>query len=62
MRNQTFTLPRRGLVGGQPVGADYMQDVERRAARLERAVKPSPACADTKQLRLPICSSIAQKR
>lgn len=39
MIGAVFTLPRRGLVGGRPVGADYMATITERAKRLKRACR-----------------------
>jgi hypothetical protein len=38
-----FTCPRKGLLGGRPMGADYMDDVEGRARRMRKACRPTPA-------------------
>ena len=51
-----FTLPRRGLVGGQPVGADYMASIRDRAKRMNRACREcrdQPSIGDDKQIALP---------
>lgn len=56
MIKPVFVLPRRGLVGGKPVGADYMAAIHDRAKRMDRACRerddrPSPA--DERQIVLP---------
>jgi hypothetical protein len=54
MDEPIFKTPRIGLVGGRPVGREYMAEIDKRAKRLEDAcsgrieVKPK----NTKQLRL----------
>lgn len=56
MIKQVFTLPRRGLVGGQPVGADYMASVRDRVKRMERACRErdvQPTANNEPQMALP---------
>lgn len=50
--NHTFQSARRGWLGDQPVGADYMADVARRAKRMKQVTKESRE--DQRQLRLPL--------
>lgn len=56
MINTVFRSKRKGLLGSQPMGADYMAGVEARARMLRRACRvtdddPQP---DDRQLRLPL--------
>ena len=56
MIKPVFVLPRRGLVGGQPVGADYMATILDRAKRMDRACGKCgglPAAGDERQMPLP---------
>ena len=39
MKTSIFTMPRRGFLGQNPVGADYMQGVEARALMLAKACR-----------------------
>ena len=55
MINTVFRSKRKGLLGSQPMGADYMAGVEARARMLRRACRvtdddPQPE----RQLRLPL--------
>ncbi len=57
-----FTCPRKGLLGGQPVGADYMDEVEGRARRMRKACRPVAAPSDARQLVLPGMGQANAKR
>jgi len=39
MIKQIFALPRRGLVGDRPMGADYMVTIHDRAKKMDRACR-----------------------
>jgi len=59
MIQSIFVLPRRGLVGGRPVGADYMVEILDRAKRMDRAcrerdVQPAPGAELQMALPFPI--------
>lgn len=57
--NRVFILPRRGLVGGQPVGADYMAAILERARKMDRACRERddrPATGDERQMALPFAA------
>jgi len=56
MIRSIFVLPRRGLVGGQPVGADYMASIRDRAKRMEQACRECgdrPSTGEELQMTLP---------
>jgi len=56
MIRSIFVLPRRGLIGGRPVGADYMTTIHDRARRLDRACRERGARLandDERQMTLP---------
>ena len=55
MIKPVFTTPRRGYLGQQPVGAEYMAGVEARARMLRRACRVTDDDQDNeRQLRLPL--------
>lgn len=39
---QVFKMPRKGMLGNQPIGADYMLDIDKRAKRLSMAMALCP--------------------
>ncbi|MGD9947534.1 MAG: hypothetical protein AB7U29_03530 [Desulfobulbus sp.] len=56
MIRSIFVLPRRGLVGGRPVGSDYMVEILDRAKRMDRACRECgdlPFAGDERQMALP---------
>lgn len=62
MIQSIFVLPRRGLIGGRPVGADYMATVQDRAKRLDQACRERgdlPSTGDERQMALPFPAKTA---
>jgi len=53
MKPQIFKTPRRGWLGQAPQGAEYMQNVNKRAKRMKAALRDFEQTIDKKQLRLP---------
>ncbi|MGD9950749.1 MAG: hypothetical protein AB7U29_20095 [Desulfobulbus sp.] len=53
MVTKIFTTPRRGLIGSQPLGADYMLEVKERARRMKAAIREEKQPIDKRQQRLP---------
>ena len=58
MKTNIFKTPRRGWLGHSPKGAEYMQDVNERAKRMEAATAIGKhdqflTNTDNRQLRLP---------
>ena len=51
MNPPIFKVPRRGLMGSKPLGAEYMGEVKERARRMKAAAKKDTT--DPRQLRLP---------
>ena len=55
MINTVFKTKRKGWMGGQPMGADYMAGVEARAKMLRRACRVTDDDPQNeRQLRLPL--------
>lgn len=52
MKRQIFKTPRRGWLGQTPQGAEYMQDVNERARKMEAALRDPEQPADDKRQRL----------
>lgn len=56
MIRSIFVLPRRGLIGGRPMGADYMATIHDRAKRMDQACRKRgdlPSTGDERQMALP---------
>jgi len=53
MKHEIFKTHRRGWLGQAPQGAEYMQDVNKRAQRMKAALCDPDQPADNRQLRLP---------
>lgn len=53
MKREIFKTPRRGWLGQAPQGAEYMQDVNKRAKRMKAALRDPDQPADSRQLWLP---------
>ena len=53
-RESIFKTPRRGLMGSNPLGAEYMPEINERARRMKAAVREEKQPADDRQLRLPV--------
>ena len=53
MRKPIFTTPRRGWLGKEPLGSDYMEQINERARRLKTACRDKDQHADNRQHRLP---------
>lgn len=56
MTTSIFTTPRRGYLGQQPKGAEYMAEIEARARMLNRATRlgDEEEQQEDRQLRLPM--------
>lgn len=55
MSESIFTTPRRGYLGQQPKGAEYMAGIEARARMLRRATRLGDEdMVDDRQLKLPM--------
>lgn len=52
LNRQIFTMPRKGLLGDRPIGADYMLEINKRAKRLQKAVVAQKEERDIRQLDL----------
>ena len=53
MDKQIFKTPRRGWLGKEPLGSDYMEQINERARRLKMACRDKNQPADKWQPRLP---------
>jgi len=57
MKTSVFKVPRRGLMGSRPLGAEYMPDVNARARRMKAAAireqDKISMVTDSRQQRLP---------
>jgi len=53
MKREIFKTPRRGWLGQAPQGAEYMQDVNKRAKRMKAALRDPDQAADSRQQHLP---------
>jgi len=53
MKKSIFKTPRRGWLGQTPQGAEYMQDVNKRAQRMKAALRDPDQPDDKWQSRLP---------
>ena len=62
MSESIFTTPRRGFLGQRPVGAEYMDGVERRAKRMRKAMRPqTEQDRDDRQMFLPVDRCIGEQ-
>ncbi len=53
MNKQIFKTSRRGWLGREPMGSDYMEQIDERARRLKTACRDKNQSADKRQQRLP---------
>ena len=58
MKTSIFAIPRRGLMGNRPLGADYMPQITERARRMKAAAairepRNVAVVTDDRQYRLP---------
>ncbi len=53
MKVPIFLTPRRGLMGSEILGAEYMPEVKERARRMKAATREEKQLTDDRQMRLP---------